>query len=682
MRLRALVAGAVLAVGLVNSAASATAAPAAHYEMSVRLDPATRALVGQARIVVSGQAAARTALRIALADGFVGDQILVEGRPLPAPSGVRGPHRIWPLPDARGGTRTVEVRWHGTLAPLDRSVDHRQTLARPVAGTGAEGTFLHSGSFWYPVIVGPDGPLLASYRVALDLPAGERGLVPGRLLEERETEGRYRATFAFAHPAEGIDLMAGPYRVASRTVRTAAGNTVALRTYFHEDIAALAPGYLDAVQGYLDLYEPWIGPYPFTEFSVVSSPTPTGFGMPTLAYLGEGVLKLPFIRATSLGHEVLHSWWGNGVYPDARGGNWSEGLTTLMADYAYKEREGTDAAREMRLGWLRDLAAVPPGQDRPLAEFTARKLGTSQIVGYNKAAMLFLMLRDAIGTDAFDRGVRRFWSDHRFRIASWRDLQRAFETASGRDLGAFFAQWLERTGVPAVRISGAARRSDGDEHAIRVTIEQGAPAYALRVPVRVRTAEGEETHVFDLRRERQTFDATLRARPTALALDPEFRVLRRLAAEETPPILRQLMVSARNAVAVLGADADWSAAARRLAARALDVRPRFLAAGEAPPADAALLAIGRHDDVDAWLAANALPARPAALAGAGEAQVWSAARSGGAPLVVVSARDVAALEVVARLMPHYGQQSFLVFDGGRVAQRGVWPSPAVAWRFD
>ncbi len=101
---------------------------------------------------------------------------------------------------------------------------------------------------------------------------------------------------------------------------------------------------------------------------MVSSPTPTGFGMPTLTYLGVEVLRLPFIRTTSLGHEVLHNWWGNGVYPDYAQGNWSEGLTTFMADYAYKERESDEAARDMRRGWLRDFAALAPGQDAPSHE--------------------------------------------------------------------------------------------------------------------------------------------------------------------------------------------------------------------------------------------------------------------------------------------------------------------------
>ena len=91
----------------------------------------------------------------------------------------------------------------------------------------------------------------------------------------------------------------------------------------------------------------------------------------------------------------------------------------------------------MRRGWLRDFAALSPGQDAPLTTFTSRTHGASQIVGYNKAAMMFLMLRDLLGRETFDRALQAFWREQRFRIASWADLQRAFQTASGQDLHMF-----------------------------------------------------------------------------------------------------------------------------------------------------------------------------------------------------------------------------------------------------
>ena len=45
----------------------------------------------------------------------------------------------------------------------------------------------------------------------------------------------------------------------------------------------------------------------------------------TFTLLGRQVLKLPFIVKTSLGHEILHQWFGNSVYIDFVAGNWAEG---------------------------------------------------------------------------------------------------------------------------------------------------------------------------------------------------------------------------------------------------------------------------------------------------------------------------------------------------------------------
>ena len=147
---------------------------------------------------------------------------------------------------------------------------------------------------------------------------------------------------------------------------------------------------------------------------MVASPLPTGFGMATLTYIGAEVLKLPFIRATSLGHEVLHNWWGNGVYVDYATGNWSEGLTTFMADYAYKERESEVPHARCGSGGCGTLPQCRPATPNPWPRFVPERTALLP-VGYGKSAMLFVMLRDAIGEDAFRRGVRAFWEEHRFR---------------------------------------------------------------------------------------------------------------------------------------------------------------------------------------------------------------------------------------------------------------------------
>jgi aminopeptidase N len=644
---------------------------AVEYDITVRIDPVARSIEGRSVITatVSGE------FTLVLGRRFEVMRATVDGKPLAPPRA--GAMQAWRVAGGGSAPRRIEYEWRGMLAALDASLDHRQVLVAAEPASGAEGTFLPDSSGWYPRVSGA----LARYRVTIELPQGQRGLVAGRLAEESESEGRYRARFEFLHPADGIDLMAGPYRVEAKTMHGAGGRPIALRTYFHPQVAELAGAYLESVAGYIALYESWIGDYPFTEFSVVSSPTPTGFGMPTLTYLGVEVLRLPFIRAISLGHEVLHNWWGNGVYPDYARGNWSEGLTTFMADYAYRERDGADAAREMRLSWLRDFAALAPAQDAALARFTSRRHGAEQIVGYHKAAMVFLMLRDVIGREAFDRGIREFWREQRFRVASWAELRRAFEGASGRDLTAFFEQWVQRPGAPSVRIAAAASARTAAGHRVTVTLAQSAPEYWLRVPVAVRTEKGEELHVLDLERARRTFTLEVQARPLEVALDPELRVFRRLAPDEAPPILRQAMVDPNTVTVLLPGSPDARDAAAALAARLQEHAPKTMPPAESLPAAPAVV-IGLEGEVDAWLARHRLPARPEAVRGRGSAQAWTATRPDGGTLAVVSARDAASLAALARPLPHYGRQSYVIFEGAKAIERGTWPVRVQAVKLD
>ena len=56
--------------------------------------------------------------------------------------------------------------------------------------------------------------------------------------------------------------------------------------------------------------------------------------------------------------------------------------------------------------------------------------------------------------------------------------------------------------------------------------------------------------------------------------------------------------------------------------------------------------------------------------------------SDGVTLAVVSAQDGAALAALARPLPHYGRQSYVVFDGAKVTSRGAWPAHPQAMKLD
>jgi hypothetical protein len=669
MRLRFALVG-LLAL-LVIAAPGSTGAASPPLELHVELEPGTRRIKALAFV----QPESRN-FQFELHESLEVGAASADGKTLRVVAAGRdGPLRRWRVQLPAGKSR-LRLEYGGTLPALDRGLDHRSVLGGLPPMASNEGSFLPAGSAWYP-----QPAALFAYRATLSLPADQRALVPGQLQNEEipaDGSGRYRASFEFSHPAEGIDLMAGPWVVREKTMLRANGGPVRLRTYFFREldaIAGLADGYLDDTRRYLERYADEIGAYPFTEFSVVASPLPTGFGMPTLTYLGAEVLKLPFIRATSLGHEVLHNWWGNGVRVDYAKGNWSEGLTTFMADYAYKERESEQAAREMRLGWLRDFAAVPSGAQQSLAEFRSRTHGAAAAVGYGKSAMLFVMLRDVIGEDTFRRGIRAFWEKHRFRAASWTDLRAAFEKVSGTSLQAFFEQWLNRSGGPEVRIADATVKPEAGKIRLTLALEQSAPAYALRLPLEIVFPDHSETRWVGTDREREVPTLDMDMRPDSVRLDPKLRVWRVLEPEQLPPILRQWVMAGAPRLALASTVREVREAARLLSSRFFETRPREISLQELNQGTEPVLLAGLHADVDAALAGAGLPPRPASLAGRGSAQVWTTIRKAGAPVAVVSARDAEALRALLRPLPHYGAQSWLVFEGARAVDRGVWPAP-------
>jgi hypothetical protein len=329
----------------------------------------------------------------------------------------------------------------------------------------------------------------------------------------------------------------------------------------------------------------------------------------------------------------------------------------------------------MRLGWLRDFAAVPAGNSQSLAAFRSRTHGAAAAVGYGKSAMLFVKLRDAIGADAFRRGIRAFWEGHRFTPASWSELQAAFEEAAGRSLASFFEQWLDRAGGPAVRITHAGATPEAGKVRLTLTVEQPAPAYALRLPLEIAFAGRAEMRSIDVAGPRDPMTMLVDAMPEGVRLDPELRVWRLLDRAQLPPILRQWVIARAPRWVQASGAGDVREAATALAKRFFEVPPQPTAHEALNKGTEPVLLIGLHPDVDTVLAHAGLPPRPASLADRGSAQVWTLARDAGPPVAVVSARDADALRALLNALPHYGAQSWLVFDGRRALDRGVWPAP-------
>ncbi len=637
---------------LASCGLQAQAAAAVEHEIEVSLTPHSGEIEIVDRLVVSGS----EGYRFGLAPWLDVKRFLLDGEI--AVVTRRDDNYFVALADA--GRHELEFTLWGQV-PLRN--DAESSNAR-YGSSGDDGVYLPGQVGW----IAHDWSLPAMYRLEVTVPGAQRAVVTGSLVGERTEADFYRARFESARGGEPPSLFAGPYRVSERL-----SDGLRLRTYFHPGLGELADAYLDAAETYIRRYQAQTGAYAYTDFHIVSAPIPVGLGFPNLAYIGRRVIPLPFMRTRSLAHEVLHNWWGNGIAVDYESGNWAEGLTTFMADYALERDKGEAAARDMRIRWLRDYAALPAGRDQPLRAFRSKRHQAAQVIGYNKAAFLFHMLVGEIGKPAFDDGLRRFWDRHRFGNASWDDLRAAFEIVTGRDLGWFFAQWLDRSGAPRLSLGAHSVEQVDEGYRIRVEIVQPVAGYRFRLPVLLVSADGYERHEVTISETLTRLEWTTSSRPRYIHFDPDSDVFRMLRKNETPPIMRDITLNPKTTVMIGTDDVEFDRIARELAVRLMDVKPRFAAPALGQGIDKPLLLITSTDRLAGHLARLRLSEPPELSGVAHTAAAWTARLENGAAVLVVSANTPAELGALLRPLPHYRGQSYVLFEAGRALGRGVWP---------
>jgi aminopeptidase N len=144
-------------------------------------------------------------------------------------------------------------------------------------------------------------------------------------------------------------------------------------------------------------------------------------------------------------HELAHQWWGNLVTcADWRELWLNEGLTSFMTAAWKEQRWGRPAYdREIALARRSWDAAKAADFDRPLSwpgDYPSLK--AKRRIAYSKSVMFLDSLRNELGEAAFWRGVRDYTRANAGRAVTAKDLQAAFERASGRDLSGLFGTWV------------------------------------------------------------------------------------------------------------------------------------------------------------------------------------------------------------------------------------------------
>ena len=580
----------------------------------------------------------------------------------------------------------------GSIDPLQLVCEY--TLPLPIANRKMETLFISGEDYFYPQPEVKDKTSFeVTFQVEIQAPLNIKVISQGEKLKDSIKNGTRTMIWRENKPQEEILIVADHYHEFSSH-----HGPIALYAYLRDSDKALANRYFKATKSYIDLYSKLIAPYPYKKFALVENSQQTGYGMPSFTLLGSRIIRFPFILHTSYPHEILHNWFGNGVYIHPDSGNWAEGLTSYLADHLLVEQNGK--GRQYRFQELMKYSSyVNETNDFPLMKFKGRDSMTSQAIGYGKMLMVFHMLRLEVGDTIFLKSLRDFYNRNQFRYAGFKEIQASFEGVSGRNLEKFFNQWILRKGAPKLKLFSASQTKQNGTHLLNLETRQtqSDPTFTFKLPVAVWLAGKQKPIIknINISNKKNISLFSFAKKPLKVLLDPYHEVFRRLNPKEVPPSLGKAYGSEiKTAIFPESNDSDELISGYKLFYESIEstsIPPHinFKDNSRDMKATSNLWVFGKNNNLfkktKSQLSQYGIKINEQGVTLKGRYLNWenhsfvfvvSHKDSNNEQLVWLITQSKKSIPGLIRKLPHYGKYGYLVFEGDEPKNvvKGIWPS--------
>ena len=303
----------------------------------------------------------------------------------------------------------------------------------------------------------------------------------------------------------------------------------------------------------IDAFEAAIGvPYPYARYGQIAVADFIFGGMENTSAttqtdrtLHDERAHLDFSSDPLVAHELAHQWFGDLVTCRDWSQAWlNEGFATYFETIWMEAKLGWDeyqrdvfeiVGRYLDEDGERYRRAVVCNVYRDPIELFDRHL-------YEKGGAVLHMLRGELGWERMKRALQRYVTDNARHNVETIDLVRAIERTTGRNLRAFFNQWIERPGHPEIEVRAT---WDAERCTLALEIEQQQaidderPAYAFdidagfvaTVPTTIAIdagdgpIAGEQRVRLHVERAHETFVIACATKPELIRIDPGAYVL-------------------------------------------------------------------------------------------------------------------------------------------------------------
>ncbi len=284
------------------------------------------------------------------------------------------------------------------------------------------------------------------YVVQVQAPA-DLELVSSGVIVDREIKGGTQTTVIASGPSRDFYL-AGSREFVEISQQT---GDVLVRVHTRPEYSVNQAYALDYAVNAIEILSEEVGPYPYTEFEVMSSPMMAlGIEYPGVTSIvvdefvdGVDLYGMPSeqLLESTLAHETGHMWFYNAVGNDQQNQPWvDEALVQYLTYIYYLDRygDGSDYVDSWEYRWKRvEKADIPIGL--PAGEYHGAEY--SAIV-YGRGPLFFLELEKEYGLDMVMTAIRNYYQENLWGIGYADELRAALEEACACDLSAEFEEWV------------------------------------------------------------------------------------------------------------------------------------------------------------------------------------------------------------------------------------------------
>jgi aminopeptidase N len=387
---------------------------------------------------------------------------------------------------------------------------------------GMEGSYLLYSSKWLPI-----NKFLvdrATATVEVTVPLGMTVVGPGKQLPVK-TKG---ITETFGWTAK-VPILASSIVVGQYYNRQIQSRGITVDCFAREERLSAITKSAEVLAQIIDYYQRTFGPGasgPHVCLVEVDDRLAKQSGMLGTIFITRNELSQVSPPLRQLARRAAHQWWMDTVGVQNGEDLWLvDGMSYLSAADFIGENGGPDARKEE----ISNLAVLALKFEKKSAVRGGLGLGyltegyESVVAG--KGAWVLHMLRQILGDAKFNHLIKQYLEQYAGKGGTTIGFQKLAEHVYGKDLGWFFAQWIDTIGVPDLESEYMILKT-AEGFRVSGTIKQDRDLFRMPLDIQILTGGKSESATVELNGKSTPFNINTYTLPKEVVLDPNGKVLR------------------------------------------------------------------------------------------------------------------------------------------------------------